>query len=595
MKRIAAIVPAAAILILLATACAAPEPVYVMREVTVVATLAPPPGTPAPPEPTALPSGAIAFTSRCDGNYEIYVMNSDGSGQFNLTNDPKTDADPCWSPDGAKIAFTSHRERTTNPEIFVMNADGSGQTNLTQSPGADQQPDWSPDGSRIAFSSERDGNWEIYMMNADGSGQTNLTHQRTWELSPSWSPDSHTIAFSSSRGCAEDKVESCVVYEIYTIQDDGSTLTQLTETGFRDLSPAWSPDGSRIAFVSERDGNAEIYVMDSDGSDQTRLTDDLGADVSPAWSPDGRYIVFSSDRSGNQEIYVMRADGSGVSRLTDSADSDGWPAWTWASAPVPQPTHAPVVPTPPTVPQESNPYDLTRLGQWADDGYLVYFQIDAANTSEAEAFRQAGFEYVTGEFAAFPNLGIVAPEDLQSINRQLMDCLGLNSSDLSLFILPMPTSVNAALISEAVRFRAKPELKARWEAKPMAGHDCVPQSGSEFQWLVLTYKGDPGSSADDFVGVVIQRVVELVPQFQIVSYAPELLRSVHDFGITYCFPPNPGEFNVAIRFKPEMTLMRRFGIQGNDFHNILLTLGVAYGLQLERWEYVPGEQCVVRK
>ena len=91
------------------------------------------------------------------------------------------------------------------------------------------------------------------------------------------------------------------------------------------MLPAWSPDGSRIAWSSERDGNREIYVMDADGSNPTNLTGDPGYDSSPAWSPDGQRILFNSRRDGNLEIYVMDADGSNQVRLTRNATSDGFP------------------------------------------------------------------------------------------------------------------------------------------------------------------------------------------------------------------------------------------------------------------------------
>src|SRR3990172_1844040 len=119
-------------------------------------------------------NGKIAFASERDGNYEIYVMDADGSNPTNLTNDGATDGGPAWSPDGGKIAFTS--ERDGNYEIYVMDADGSNPTNLTNNSAWDSEPAWSPDGSKIAFESYRDNNREIYVMNADGTAQTNLTN-----------------------------------------------------------------------------------------------------------------------------------------------------------------------------------------------------------------------------------------------------------------------------------------------------------------------------------------------------------------------------------------------------------------------------------
>ena len=121
--------------------------------------------TPSPTASNTQPQ--IAFETNRDGNHEIYVMSTSGSGQTNLTNNPAIDVDPTWSSDGTRIAFGTDRDG--NGEIYIMNPDGSGVSNLTNSVGWDYDPAWSPDGTRIAFVSDRNGNPEIYVMNADGS------------------------------------------------------------------------------------------------------------------------------------------------------------------------------------------------------------------------------------------------------------------------------------------------------------------------------------------------------------------------------------------------------------------------------------------
>ena len=130
--------------------------------------------------------GRIAFVSARDGNWEIYVMNSDGTSQTRLTDNPAKELHARWSPDGRTIAFTSDRDG--NYEIYVMNSDGTGKIRLTDNPHEDTHPSWSPDGKRIAFASSRDGNFEIYVMNADGTGQTRLTDNEVLDFYPSWSP-----------------------------------------------------------------------------------------------------------------------------------------------------------------------------------------------------------------------------------------------------------------------------------------------------------------------------------------------------------------------------------------------------------------------
>ena len=116
--------------------------------------------------------------------------------------------------------------------------------------------------------------------------------------------------------------------EIYAMNADGSGLNRLTHNSASDWLPEWSPDGGRIAFTSNRDGNNEIYAMNADGSGQTRLTVNGANDEDPTWSPDGRRIAFRSDRDGNAEIYAMNADGSGLNRLTVNGAWDWWPAWS---------------------------------------------------------------------------------------------------------------------------------------------------------------------------------------------------------------------------------------------------------------------------
>ena len=110
--------------------------------------------------------------------------------------------------------------------------------------------------------------------------------------------------------------------EIYSMDTDGGGQTRLTEDAGEDYSPAWSPDGQRLAFVSTRDGNAEIYVMNADGSGQTRLTNSTAGDLAPAWTRDGSQIGFVTNRDGNDEIYLMNADGSNQTNLTNNLADD---------------------------------------------------------------------------------------------------------------------------------------------------------------------------------------------------------------------------------------------------------------------------------
>ena len=230
---------------------------------------------------------------------------SDDSGVSQLTDHGDTDNSDnsaAWSPDGQHIAFASNRDG--NFEIYVMGSDGSNPRRLTNHDNHDaraESPSWSPDGQHIAFVSNRDGNFEIYVMGSDGSNPRRLTSNSARAESPSWSPDGQHIAFESYRDGN---------FEIYVMDSDGSNPRHLTNHAAEDRAPSWSPDGQHIAFESNRDGNREVYVMGSDGSNPLRLTNHAAEDGAPSWSPDGQHIAFSSDRDGNFEIYVMGSDGS---------------------------------------------------------------------------------------------------------------------------------------------------------------------------------------------------------------------------------------------------------------------------------------------
>jgi TolB protein len=185
--------------------------------------------------PTWSPDGKqIAFESDRSGNWEIWVVNLDGSGLTNLTNHPARDQYPAWSPDGTKIAFTS--KRSGDYDVWLMNADGSNPVNLTNTPGRDRYAMWSPSGTgpaRIAFNTQRDGNQEIYVMHADGSKQTNVTH-----------------APKSVEGLAD-----------------------------------WSPDGKRLVLYSDRSGNKDVFILNLATGQWTNITRDPGSDEFCTWSP----------------------------------------------------------------------------------------------------------------------------------------------------------------------------------------------------------------------------------------------------------------------------------------------------------------------
>ena len=263
--------------------------------------------------PTWSPDGLrIAFVSQRDGHDSIHIMDSDGKNETRLTENDRHDEYPRWSPDGRRIAYVSaHRENNgQNREIYVMDADGSNKTRLTQHVKDDWLLTWSSDGQSIAFLSLRNLDIEIYVMDADGRNKQRLTH-RNPSYYPAWSPDG-SIAYNalpSFDDYGKGRIAWGANHEIYVMDADGRNKQRLTWAEGSDFWPAWSLDGERIAFVSERDGDMEIYVMDADGSNKQRLTYGAGKDGNVpsalAWSPDpdSQRIVFERDR--DEEIYIV--------------------------------------------------------------------------------------------------------------------------------------------------------------------------------------------------------------------------------------------------------------------------------------------------
>ena len=267
-------------------------------------------------------TGRIAFVR----NAEIYLMKADGSGVTRLTNNPASDGQPAWSPNGTKIAFVSNR--AGNDEIYVMNPNGTGVTRLTNNAAADEGPAWSPSGTKIAFSSNRAGHPEIYVMNANGTGVTRLTNNLTstcthrpfclFERAPAWSSDGAKIAFLHRAG-------DFGFTTIDVMNADGSGVKALIGAALP-LKLVWSRLG-RLAYDPVWSGNHEIFSVRADGTGRTQLTNNSKIDEYPTWSPDGTSLAFESDRDGDFEVYAMNANGTGVTRRTNNSVFDGEPAW----------------------------------------------------------------------------------------------------------------------------------------------------------------------------------------------------------------------------------------------------------------------------
>lgn len=165
---------------------------------------------------------------------------------------------------------------------------------------------------------------DVFLLSADGKVDSNLTRSAGYDSWPAWSPDGLKIAFESERATAGTS-------DIFVLTLDGSVATtRITfDTLNSDVQPAWSPLGNRIAFVSSRDSAGfDIYLMDVTGANVTRLTTDAQHSVQPAWSPDGGKLAFATNRTGAGEVFVMDTLGGNVVNLSNASGEDLTPAWS---------------------------------------------------------------------------------------------------------------------------------------------------------------------------------------------------------------------------------------------------------------------------
>jgi TolB protein len=265
----------------------------------------------------AFPELAFALQPSGTRGADIFLANVDGSELQNVTRAASVvNLYASWAPTGQRLAYYAF---VNDPfaDVLTIDADGTNRVNLTRNSAGiiSFAPAWSPDGTRIAFTVDTGTDFEIWVMNADGKGKRFLTGEVSGY--PAWSPDGTRITFASTRSGNAD---------IWIINADGSNPINITNTAdVNESSPDWSSDGRRLLFDTAFDLVSHIIAMNVDGTNRVNLTENGADDVNlqPAWSRDGSRIAFTR----NGRLWLMNADGSNQKDISPINGIYGWPRW----------------------------------------------------------------------------------------------------------------------------------------------------------------------------------------------------------------------------------------------------------------------------
>ena len=285
------------------------------------------------PVPTATPipavlavRGSIAYTAREKGQQDIWVVDVGSTNPLRLTNDPESERDPAWSPDGRRLAYAGRRDG--NWEIYIYDIVTDQTTRVTYDLAYQASPSWSPDGAFIVYESYQGNNLDLYIYRVDNSEvPLRITDNAAPDFSPAWSPDGRRIAYTSLRNGRQE------IYALSLDDPRDEFAANLTATDARNEDHvAWAPDGETIAYSALDQGVEKVFVKSVDSPDAPAQV--IGQGTTPAWSPDGSSLVYTVQSEDSTHIVASPFSQSGVATEIIPALS-GSQGPTWTSAPLP--------------------------------------------------------------------------------------------------------------------------------------------------------------------------------------------------------------------------------------------------------------------
>ena len=254
-------------------------------------------------------------TDKRGGTKEVMVMDADGGGARQLTNENALVAMPCWGKNGTEVFFTSYRDN--NPDLYGITLAGR-RFEVSRRPGLNTSPSWNEAIGRLAVTLAKDGNTEIYSMSREGRDLSRLTNSPGTDTAPEWSPDGTRVAFTSDRDGQPG---------IFIMSASGGAAQRITGAGYYD-SASWSPDGRRLAYVAREAGEFNLYMIDISAASAPAIQLTRGArdNMDPSWGASSKHLIFAGTRTGPREIYMMNVDTKQAKQLTRGANAST-PEW----------------------------------------------------------------------------------------------------------------------------------------------------------------------------------------------------------------------------------------------------------------------------
>ncbi|MEM7336001.1 MAG: M14 family zinc carboxypeptidase, partial [Chloroflexota bacterium] len=384
---------------------------------------------------TAVPDEIVFYSNR-DDDFEIYIMNTNGTNQRQLTNNTAADRFPRVSPDGRRIVFESDRDG--NFEIYIMNRDGSNQRRLTFNEEDDHLPSWAPDGQSIIYNASTPDRekTDLFSVSTTGGEPVQLTNTSQYN-------EAHPSLSTQGQLLYNRREDSSQFWQLFLANSDGSSPTLLTDDSSPNWSGEWSPDGEKIVFLSGRNSDviSGIYVMNADGSSIQPIVEDFDA-WGPAWSADGTQIIYSVDQPDNSShLYIVDINNPGSPRLI--AERGGYPSWAPAiSTSGTQALPTPTIPPNPTASSGSSTAGNcveNALNRWQNNIYPEFAGRLGCSTS--------GEKQLTGVFQIFENGLMVWRGDNNTIYVFYTQGPAINSYQ----IFPMDNVANVTINNERLK------------------------------------------------------------------------------------------------------------------------------------------------